>query len=167
MRRARFAGLAAALFALAAASHAGDWLSGTVTRVSDGDTLWVRPDGVPRERAKPRAVRLRGIDAPERCQAWGPQAKAALEARVLHQHVRLRSHASDDYQRSIVTLDLMGEDIGAWMVAQGHAWNTHFRRSAGAYAAQEQAARRARRGLFADTQAIEPRQFRKLHGPCR
>ncbi len=167
MRRARIAALSGLLVAFAAVAHAGDLLSGTVTRVSDGDTLWVRPDGVPREHAKPRAVRLRGIDAPESCQAWGAQAKVALESRVLNRHVRLRGHASDDYHRTVVTLDLMGEDIGAWMVAQGHAWNTHFRHGAGAYAAQEQAARRARRGLFADARAIEPRQFRKLHGPCR
>ena len=167
MRRGGIASLPALLLMLAAAANAGELVSGTVTRVSDGDTLWVRPDGVPRAHAKPRAVRLRGIDAPESCQAWGPQAKAALESRVLHRQVRVRSHASDDYHRSVVTLDLMGEDIGAWMVAQGHAWNTHFRQGAGAYADEEQAARRARRGLFADSQALEPRQFRKRHGPCR
>jgi micrococcal nuclease len=167
MRCGGIAAVAVVLFALAAAAHAGNQLSGTVTRVSDGDTLWVRPDGVPRAHAKPRAVRLRGIDAPEKCQAWGPQAKAALESRVLHRRVHLRSHASDDYRRSVVTLDVMGEDIGAWMVAQGHAWNTRFRHGVGVYAAQEQAARRAGRGLFADARAVEPRQFRKLHGRCR
>ncbi len=155
---------------LAFATHSAA-LNGTVTRVADGDTLWVRLDP-----AEPRAnpggrkalkVRLQGIDAPERCQAWGPRAKAALEARVLHRKVRLKSSATDEYHRSIATLELDGEDIGAWMVDQGHAWSARFHRTAGAYAAQERTARNARRGLFADAGAVEPRLFRKAHGPCR
>ena len=60
-------------------------LSGVVTRVTDGDTVWVRPDEPKR---KPVKLRLVGIDAPERCQAWGAQATAALAAQVLHRHVR-------------------------------------------------------------------------------
>lgn len=157
-----------ALLALSTSSAA---LSGTVTRVADGDTLWVRLDP-PEPRADPvrrgpLKIRLQGIDAPERCQAWGVQAKAALEGRVLHRSVRLKSSATDDYHRSIATLDLDGEDIGAWMVDQGHAWSARFHRSAGPYAAQERAARSARRGLFAEAGAVEPRRFRKAHGPCR
>jgi len=152
------------LLALQASAQA---LSGTVTLVIDGDTLWVRPDAGPGGPTKPRAVRLRGIDAPEICQPWGPQAKAALESRVLHRHVRLRGHATDDYSRQVATLELQGEDIGAWMVRQGHAWNATFRRHPGAYAAQEHSARVARRGLFAHEDALEPRRFRKTHGSCR
>ena len=143
---------------------------GIVTRVADGDTLWVRVEeagpGAGKRSPKPLKVRLLGIDAPERCQAWGPQAKVALEARVLNRRVHLQGRASDDYQRRLARLELDGEDIAAWMVEHGHAWNSHFRRHSGAYAAQERAARAARRGLFADRAAIEPRQFRKAHGPC-
>jgi endonuclease YncB( thermonuclease family) len=81
--------------------------------------------------------------------------------------VRLRSHATDSFQRQVATLSLDGEDIGAWMVAQGHAWNSGYGQQRGAYAAQETAARIARRGLFAQGDALEPRKFRRLHGPCR
>ena len=74
-----------------------------------------------------------------------------------------------------------GEDMGQWMVRQGHAWSYRFRRDAGPYAAEEAQARAARRGLFAGMQAgkpgqpgklgqadqfLEPRDFRKRHGPC-
>ena len=142
-------------------------LSGTVTLVIDGDTLWVRPDAGQGGPTTPRAFRLRSIDAPEICQPWGPQAKAALESRVLHQHVELRSHATDDYRRSVATLQVEGEDIGAWMVGQGHAWNSTFGRNPGSYAALEHSARNARRGLFAQVDALEPRRFRKAHGSCR
>ncbi len=135
-------------------------LSGVVTRVADGDTLWVRPAG-----GKPVKVRLQGIDAPERCQAWGEQARAALAARVLHQQVQVRTKAYDDYQRAIAQVELHGEDVAAWMVREGHAWSYRYRRSPGPYAEQEQQARAARRGLFAQP-AVEPRVFRKTHGPC-
>ncbi len=163
MIRARFVALAWLLLAAQAPAHA---LSGTVTLVTDGDTLWIRLDAGSGGAPKPRAFRLSGIDAPEICQPWGPQAQAALEARVLQRRVRLQSTATDDYQRGVATLALDGEDIGAWMVAQGHAWNLKFRHHPGAYAAQEQAARVARRGLFSQTEALEPRRFRKAHGSC-
>ncbi len=141
---------------------------GVVTRVSDGDTLWIRPDAPPGGRqAKPFKLRLQGIDAPERCQAWGPQAQAALAARVLHRRVELQSRgASDDYGRALGNVLLAGEDVSGWMVSQGHAWSYRHRRSPGPYAAQEQAARQSGKGLFADPRAVEPREFRKAHGPC-
>jgi endonuclease YncB( thermonuclease family) len=38
-----------------------------VTRVLDGDTVWVKPKG----NLAPRKLRLQGLDAPEICQAGG------------------------------------------------------------------------------------------------
>ena len=147
----------------------------TVSRVVDGDTVWVRAvadvasdvaGAAAGRRPKPIKLRLQGIDAPERCQAWGAQATAALEARVLHQRVQVQMRAKDDHQRALGNLLLNGEDVSAWMVTQGHAWSYHFRRSSGPYAEPEQQARAARRGLFADPAATEPRWFRRDHGPC-
>jgi micrococcal nuclease len=150
-------------WALLLCSGGAQALSGavTVTHVTDGDTLWVRPEG-----GKPVKLRLQGIDAPERCQAWGEQSRAALAARVLHQRVQVRTRAHDDYHRAIGSLTLNDEDIGAWMVREGHAWSYRYRRSPGPYAEQERQARAARRGLFAEAAAMEPRAFRKWHGPC-
>ncbi len=136
-------------------------LSGVVTRVADGDTLWVRPAG-----GKPVKVRLQGIDAPEHCQHWGEQARAALASRVLHRQVAVHTRAHDDYQRAIARVELNGEDVAAWMVREGHAWSYRYRRSPGPYAGQERRARAARRGLFGQPAAVEPRVFRKTHGPC-
>ncbi len=142
-------------------------LDGTVTRVSDGDTLWLRPAPSAHEpRPRPVKLRLLGLDAPERCQAWGAEATAALKARVLKRRVTAERRATDDYGRGLVVLRLDGEDVGAWLVAQGHAWSYGRRPATGIYAAQELQARAARRGLFADARAIEPRVFRRQHGPC-
>ena len=152
------------LAALATASHgAPRSFVAEVTHITDGDTLWVRIDG---EHGKPIKLRLLGIDAPERCQAGGAQATAALASRVLHQRVQVRTRAKDDYQRSLAELHLGSEDIAAWMVSGGYAWSYRYHRSLGPYAAQERAARAAGRGIFADPAAIEPRAFRKRFGPC-
>lgn len=151
--------LVALVASLACASaHA---LSGVVTHVTDGDTLWVRPEG-----GAPVKVRVQGIDAPERCQAWGLQSREALAARVLHRHVQVRTRARDAYHRTIGSVALDGHDVAAWMVREGHAWSQRWRRSPGPYAAEEAEARRFQRGLFAAPAVVEPRQFRKAHGPC-
>ncbi len=154
--------IAAALLCTAPAFAAGS-VEGVVTRVVDGDTVWVQTAGGEGRRIK---LRLQGIDAPERCQPWGAQATAALQARVLHQRVQVQTRAKDDYQRTLGNMTLNGEDLSAWMVEQGHAWSYHYRHSRGPYAAQEQQAQAARRGLFADPAAVEPRWFRRSHGPC-
>ena len=82
------------------------------------------------------------------------------------QRVEVRTRAKDSYDRALGNLHLDGEDVSAWMVEHGHAWSYRHRHSGGPYAAQQRQASAARRGLFADPEAIEPRLFRKRHGPC-
>ncbi len=142
--------------------HATGTWSGIVTKISDGDTLWIKP--APDQR--PAKVRLQGIDAPEICQAWGAEARDALAQRVLRRRVTINTRRNDDYGRALARIDLDGEDVAGWMVQQGHAWSYRYRRDEGPYAAQQTAARAARRGLFADSQAERPRDFRQRHGPC-
>jgi micrococcal nuclease len=138
-------------------------LVGVVTHVSDGDTLWVRLAGG----GEPVKVRFQGMDAPESCQAWGAQATQALTAKAMRKEVTLNTRARDDYGRLLARVSLGGEDLGAWMVSQGHAWSYHYRRSAGPYAAQEAAARSARLGLWVNLAAQEPREFRARQGSCK
>lgn len=144
-----------------AASTQSSW-QGTVTYVTDGDTLWVRPQGD----GEPRNIRVHGIDAPEICQLYGKAARAALTAYLLGQRVQVGVQRVDQYGRLLARITLQGQDVGAWMVTQGHAWSYRYRRDAGPYAAQESQARAQGRGLFASTDAEQPRDFRKRHGSC-
>lgn len=137
-------------------------LTGRITRVSDGDTVWLRPA----EGGKPVQVRIDGIDAPELCQPGGPEAARALAQRVQGRTVQATLHAQDDYQRWLGRLALDDVDLGAWMVRQGHAWSYRFRHGAGPYQALEAEARAARRGLFAAADPMPPDVFRRWHGPC-
>lgn len=160
--------LAGALLGAAAAANETRF-DGVVTRITDGDTVWVRPDAEAqggRARRKPVKVRLLGLDAPERCQAHGSEAGAALAARLHNHRVTVRRRATDDYGRALGTLWLGHEDIGAWLVSEGHAWSARYRGDPGPYADEERRARAARRGLFAAASPEAPRDFRRRHGPC-
>ncbi|MEO8020685.1 thermonuclease family protein [Polaromonas sp.] len=136
--------------------------SGKVTRVTDGDTLWIRLAGG----GKPVKVRIEGIDAPEICQAGGRAARAALASKVARRVVTLDIRRHDDYGRAVASVQVDGEDIAGWMVGQGHAWSYRYGREGGPYLKRQLQAETARRGLFADPQALPPRLFRKQHGSC-
>ncbi len=133
-----------------------------VTRVSDGDTVWVKPEGD----SAPRKLRLQGLDAPEICQAGGQAARDALSALVMNSRVTVRVNYQDDYGRGLAQLSIGGEDVGAKLVAAGHAWSSRWHRSRGPYAQQEAQARAARIGLFSQSQPELPRDFRKRVGSC-
>ncbi|MFT4193805.1 thermonuclease family protein [Ottowia sp.] len=148
----------------ASAGTEAPW-AGRVSHVVDGDSLWVRAeDGRRRVR-----VRLDGVDAPERCQPGGEQARQALQALVLRQAVQVRVRAYDRYHRAIaeVVRASDGLDVGARMVADGWAWSEGFRGRAGKYPREADLARRQGRGLFQDAAPPEtPAGFRRRRGAC-
>ena len=133
-----------------------------VTRVPDGDTLWVKPLAG----GTYRKLRLDGVDAPEICQDGGVAAREALAARLLEQTVTVTERRRDDYGRALVRLRHRGDDVAGWLVGEGWAWSYRWRHSDGPFAIEETVARKARKGIFAAATVEEPRVFRKRHGPC-
>jgi micrococcal nuclease len=113
-----------------------------------------------------RRIRLEAMDAPEICQSWGPQARQALMQRVQNRRVQVKGHAHDVYGRLVARISVDGEDVGAWMVAQGHAWSYRWHGRKGRYDAEATAARRQARGLFASASPEPPRDFRRRRGSC-
>lgn len=137
-------------------------MSGRASYVSDGDTLWVRPaDG-----GRPMKLRLHGLDAPEICQPGGAAATAALKRIVDKQPLQVETFGKDVWGRTLARITIDHHDLGARLVNEGHAWSDAFRDDPGPYAAEEAAARRGRRGLFAEAKPERPRDFRRSHGPC-
>lgn len=149
----------------AAAEATGDTpkvYAARVSRVFDGDTLWVKPlDG-----GRYRKLRIDGIDAPEICQAGGIASRDALARRVLNQVVEVSVRLHDNYGRGLVKLTHQDDDVAAWMVVEGQAWSNRWRRSLGPFKDEEARARQGRKGLFSDASAELPREFRQRHGPC-
>jgi len=147
---------------LGGSAWADTWL-GVVTHVSDGDTVWVVPEG----RSKKVKVRIKGIDAPELCQAWGVQSREALRSHIMGQVVQVNSAELDQYGRTLGQVVWQQQDVGEWMVLQGHAWSYRFHEKAGMYDAQQHQAQSKGLGLYADPKAVRPQWFRKKHGPCQ
>lgn len=158
-------GLFGAAGAFQAGAHAASddtVYAARVSRVFDGDTVWVQPLAGGRY----RKLRLDGIDAPEICQPGGTAARDALAKRVLGQQVEVRVRRHDEYGRGLARLRHQGDDLGAWLVGSGLAWSYRWGRSLGPYAAQEAASREAGLGVVGDAKAELPRDFRRRHGPC-
>jgi endonuclease YncB( thermonuclease family) len=128
-------------------------------RIVDADTLEVGS----------RRVRLFGIDAPEKGQtcersgtvwACGQAAAAALATLLGDREVLCEGHGSDRNDRLIGLCWAGGTDVSRWMVEQG--WAVAYRRFASDYADAEDAARLARRGLWAGTFKA-PEEWRRQH----
>ena len=153
-------GCAGPAVALAAAEPPA--LAGRVSRVTDGDSLWMTLAAGP-----PVEVRLLGIDAPEGCQAGGPQARQALEAMALQRDASLRTQGRDVYGRTLGTLWVDGLNVNQRLVEEGQAWSLRYKWDQGPYVKQERMAKALSRGVFAVGGAVMPRDFRRDHGPCQ
>jgi endonuclease YncB( thermonuclease family) len=99
---------AAVLFAVAFATNAlADQLRGQVVAVADGDTVTV----LDTERHQHR-VRLMGIDAPEKRQAFGRRSRENLASLVLQQDVEVQFDKHDRYGRIVGKVLISGSDAG-------------------------------------------------------
>ena len=136
-------------------------LEGVVSRVSDGDSLWITPAGRP-----PIVVRLRDVDAPEICQPWGEEARAALSALAMNKPALLHTRGRDAHGRVLGRVIVDEIDLGRHLVSEGHAWSTRTRFDRGPLVKEERMAKALRRGLHATGTAINPKDFRASHGPC-
>ena len=136
-------------------------LSGQVVRVKDGDTIVVLTADHRQE-----DVRLMGIDAPEKRQAFGQRAKEQLSDMVFGHQVEIEWRKRDRDHRIIGQVFVDGVDANLELVTTGLAWHyARFQREQliadrGRYAEAELLARAERRGLWADESPIPPWDFR-------
>ena len=132
-------------------------LSCRVVGIADGDTFTCLTDA--KQQLK---VRLHAIDAPEKQQAFGQQAKKHLSDLVYGQTVTLHITDTDRYGRTVADIRLGSLDINQQMVKDGYAWA--YRLYDGTrYVQEEKAARNARLGLWRDVNPIEPSQWRRMN----
>jgi len=154
--------LLSAVLAAAAAAAKPTEVVGIVSHVTDGDSVWLKPaaGGAALE------LRLEGIDAPEICQAWGPQSREALALEVLNRTVTARISGLDHHGRSLATLVRDKVNINRLQVMEGQAWSYRYKNDRGPYVGPERVATALHRGLHASAGAVQPRDFRKANGPC-
>ena len=92
-------------------------------------------------------------------------APAAAGAPVGRQ-VSVETVGRDVHGRTLGTVYLDGRNINLLLVQEGHAWSARFKYDRGPYVAAERMARALGRGLNQGGAALEPREFRRQHGPC-
>lgn len=90
--------------------------SAQVLRVIDGDTLVVAGS------QGTEKIRIGQIDAPEKSQAYGPQATACLADLVANKQVSVCRDGSDRYGRTVANLLVGNTDVASQLVANGCAW---------------------------------------------
>lgn len=146
---------------LAPASRASSKLVGLVVNIIDGDTI----DVLDQQHVSSR-IRLQGIDAPEKRQAFGKQARQNLINLVAGNTVVVEWRKHDKYGRIVGKVFCDDRDVCLAQIRAGLAW--HYkefedeqdevdRRS---YAEGEQTARSNKLGLWRDTTQIQPWEFR-------
>lgn len=141
---------------------------GTCLKVLDGDTVIFREAGA----VDSIKIRLWGIDAPEKGQAFGAEATRKLARLIEHKNVLLRFHEEaresaegrDGYSRDLATIFRKGRNINKELVEGGYAWHyAYYAADDTELAAAQEAARAARLGLWAEAHPQEPRDFRREH----
>lgn len=147
-------------------------LEGVVTGIADGDTLYVLDAG-----RKSHKIRLLGIDAPERGQAFGERSKQSLAKLAYRQQVSVDWQGRDTYGRILGRVRVAAADCrqgncpktvdaNLEQVRLGLAWwnkkfaDTQFPGDARAYESAERQARTAKAGLWAERNPVPPWRWR-------
>jgi micrococcal nuclease len=155
-RAALLIGLVLAATSAAEAAKPHYTLNGKVVGISDGDTLTVLDDTKTQHK-----IRLAGIDAPEKGQAFGNKARAALGDKVFQQSVRVDVIDVDRYHREVGRIYFGERFINMEMVRDGFAWRYVQYDKPGEFTAAENEAREHQRGLWAEPNPMPPWEWRK------
>lgn len=142
---------------LAASPTWSETLHGKVVGVADGDTLTILSPNSTQTR-----IRLFGIDAPEKSQAFGHKSKVSLSDLVFGRDVDVVVETQDRYGRTVGTVIHRGSDVNLEQVRRGMAWvYLKYSRDPN-YLEAETGARTTHRGLWIDEDPMPPWVYR--HG---
>lgn len=138
-------------------------LQGSVVGVSDGDTVKVLDSS-----HELFTVRLMGIDAPEKAQAFGQRSKQSLSDLVYRKQVEVEWSKKDKYGRIVGKIRLLdGTDVCLSQISSGMAW--HYKQYASEqiqadrarYAQAEAKAKADGIGLWRDPTPMPPWEWRR------
>lgn len=160
MRRFFCTGLACGV--LFASSAWSETIRGKVVAIADGDSITVLDAQWDQHK-----IRLAGIDAPEKKQAFGQRAKEHISALLFSRSVAVEAEKKDRYGRTVGKVLVDGQDVNLAMVAAGFAW--HYKQYASEQSATdrliydqaERVSRQTRRGLWRDPDPTAPWDWRK------
>ena len=138
-------------------------IAGRVVGVADGDTITVLDaDNVQHK------IRLAGIDAPEKKQAFGNRSKESLSELAYDKTVTVETDKRDKYGRQVGKVVVNGQDVNLVQIERGMGWwYRQYQREQSPndrklYEAAENAAKAGKRGLWRDADPVPPWEYR--HG---
>ena len=131
-------------------------IRGKVVSIADGDTITVLDS----EKVQHK-IRLEGIDAPEKGQAFGTKSKEKMSELVGEMDVVVTWEKRDRYGRILGDVHLGDRHINLEMVQDGLAWHYKQYSKSKELAEAEDEARRTKKGLWADKSPEPPWEFRK------
>lgn len=155
----------AVLLCIVANTTIAETIHGKVVGVSDGDTITVLDGDYQQYK-----IRLAGIDAPEKSQAFGNRSKEHLSDLVFGKSVSVDWSKKDRYGRTIGKVLVSGTDANLQQVRAGLAWHYKaYEKEQSAidrisYVQAESDARNRRSGLWADAHPIPPWDYRHRTG---
>jgi endonuclease YncB( thermonuclease family) len=137
-------------------------IEGLVVGVADGDTITVLD-----QQKNTYKIRLQGIDAPEKKQAFGEKSKQSLHDLVHGKQVRIEYDKEDKYGRIVGKITLDDLDICLQQLMLGMAW--HYKKYQNeqsvadrvVYNDAELKSKSLKLGLWADETPMPPWEFRK------
>lgn len=134
-------------------------LVGTVSHVSDGDTLHLQT-------AEGRyKVRFYGIDAPEVSQEYGLESKVFVAERVLGEKVKVEVVSTDRYGRKVGKIYYgygYGKYLNKKVVEAGYAWwYEYYAKEDRDLQEAEAHARKYKAGLWRSSNPVAPWEYRR------
>jgi endonuclease YncB( thermonuclease family) len=133
---------------------------GLIVGILDGDTISVFNG------AEEVRVRLADIDAPEKDQPHGKAAKLKLSKLAYRCTATLYDEKKDRYGRIVARVRACGHDLSESLLDEGYAWvyddYVSFANKERLNMIEDRA-KKARRGLWADSNPIPPWEWRKNH----
>ncbi len=133
-----------------------------VIGVIDGDTIKILDNGTEIK------IRLAEIDCPERKQPFGTQAKKYTSDLAFGKNVTLKVKGHDVYGRTLAEVILPdGRNLNRELVHNGYSWWYNKYSKDRTLGQLQQEAKKAKRGLWSNPQAIPPWEWRKNEARMR
>lgn len=134
-----------------------------VVKITDGDTIHVLDQAIVKYK-----IRLVGIDAPEKKQAFGKRSTQNLTRLIANKSIDVEYDKRDRYGRILGKLIDQGRDVNLQQIKDGYAWHYKYYQKDQSeidrilYSSAEVDARAKTKGLWS-VPAIPPWEYRRKH----
>lgn len=149
------------LFHFTSISANAETMKGTIDSVIDGDLITITSKG------KEVEIRLFGIDAPEKTQAFGQSAKNFTGAMASGKEIRVEPISKDQYGKTVAMVFVNGINLNEQIISQGFGWvyRQYCKESfCTDWLKLESNAKASQKGLWADANPTPPWEYRQKQG---